>query len=72
MTTMTTSTKDRIRGHTDIVSFAPALERRRTRAAFFRLHGEWINPYRDGIDSLWIGPMNAQIIPLATAHRSVR
>ncbi|HVI88414.1 MAG TPA: hypothetical protein VM659_08930 [Dongiaceae bacterium] len=48
-----------------IIAFAPALQRRREREQFFRLYGEWVNPYRDGIDGLWVGQSSAEIIPWA-------
>ena len=51
-----------------IIAFAPALQRRRDREQFLRLHAEWTNPYRDGIDGLWVGHGNAQIIPWASAR----
>jgi|GEM_PF-6578973 hypothetical protein len=63
---MRTSETDRSGTEAEILAFMPALKRRQDREQFFRLHGEWVNPYRDGIDGLWVGPMVAQIIPLAS------
>jgi hypothetical protein len=62
---MVTNQDNETRAQAEIIAFAPALERRRDRETFFRLYGDWVNPYRDGIDGLWIGPSNAQIVPLA-------
>jgi hypothetical protein len=71
MTTMRTSQDDQPRREAEIVAFAPALQRRRDRENFFRLYGEWVNPYRDGIDGLWIGPENAEIVPLVSRRAAV-
>jgi hypothetical protein len=64
MTTMATSQKNQPPAQAEIVAFEPALKRRRDREQFFWRYGEWVNPYRDGIDGLWVGPANAQIVPL--------
>jgi hypothetical protein len=60
---MATGPENKASRQATIIAFAPALQRRRDREQFFRLHGEWINPYRDGIDGLWVGHGNAEIIP---------
>jgi len=69
MTTMATSQKDQPPAQAEIVAFEPALKRRRDREQFFWRYGEWVNPYRDGIDGLWVGPENAQIVPLVPQKR---
>jgi hypothetical protein len=63
---MRTSETDRSPVEAEILAFAPALRRRNDREQFFRLHGEWVNPYREGIDGLWIGPTMAEVIQLAS------
>jgi len=55
----------------EILGFEPALQRRRDREQFFRLHSEWVNPYRDGIDGLWIGPIAAEVIPFSSPKAMV-
>jgi hypothetical protein len=70
MTTMATSQKNLPRAQAEIVAFEPALKRRRDRELYFRRYGEWVNPYRDGIDGLWVGPENAQIVPLFPKRRA--
>lgn len=65
---MATDQENDVSTQATIMAFAPALQRRRDREQFFRLHGEWVNPYRDGIDGLWVGHGNAQIIPWASAR----
>ena len=57
-------TQDRSSMQAEIIAFEPALKRKRDRERFFRRYGEWVNPYRDGIDGLWTGTENAQIIPI--------
>lgn len=47
-----------------VVAFEPALRRRHEREQYFRLYGQWTNDYRDGIDGLWAGPRDAEIIAL--------
>jgi hypothetical protein len=64
MAAMASSQNNQLSVQAEIVAFEPALKRRRDREQFFRRYGEWVNPYRDGIDGLWAGPENAQIVPL--------
>ena len=65
---MVASQKNRQSTQATIIDFEPALKRRRDREQFFRRYGEWINPYRDGIDGLWVSQNNAQIIPWEPIH----
>ena len=45
--------------NTNVIQFAPALQRRRERqgdqAAYASHDGSWHGRYRDGIDGLWTG-----------------
>ena len=67
---MASSQKNQLSVQAEIVAFEPALKRRRDREQFFRRYGEWVNPYRDGIDGLWVGPGKAQIIALVPQRRA--
>ncbi|MET1028596.1 MAG: hypothetical protein ABWY00_15620 [Dongiaceae bacterium] len=57
-------------GQAEIIAFEPALKRQRDREQFSRRYGEWVDPHHEGVDGLWVGLENAQIIPLVLPRRA--
>ena len=56
---------------TNVIPFAPALQRRRAlqgnRAVLATGYGSWDDHYPTGIDGLWSGPDTGIVIPFARA-----